>query len=70
MHLDNYEIKKSAQISIVYVGRSNAPHDLSQAEKSSLSNVRDMEFEIWYNRYSLLETVREAPTIWCHGVPS
>jgi len=32
------------------MGRFNAPHNLSWAETVSLSNIRDMEFQIWYNK--------------------
>jgi len=49
MHLDKYEIQKICTNFNVLSGRSNAPNNLSQAEISSLSNVRDMEFGIWYN---------------------
>jgi len=49
MHLDNYEIQKIGTNFNVLWGSSNDPYSLSKEEINSLSNIREMEFEIWYN---------------------
>ena len=49
MHLDNYEIQKNWYTFLIFYWAVDCPIYVSKAEISSLSNIRDMEFEIWYS---------------------